>query len=153
LRKTLFALAILPAVFLPACGSDASETASLSETTAASSTTSAPNSAASTSSSRAPVYTAPTTAPRTTTARPTSPSASVADSLFVQAADEYGVQYNSRSEIIGLGHMICQQLDSGTDPWDLATRFVSEADWTSPAAGAMVGSAIAVYCPEHEDKM
>jgi hypothetical protein len=78
-----------------------------------------------------------TTSPRTTSSRttyrppapraPTTPPSSVADALFVAAADEYGVQYSSPAEIIALGHAICSQIDGGANPYDLAARFINEA--------------------------
>jgi len=103
------------------------------------------------------VYTQPRTTSPTSSAPPvprsSAPPASVADALFIASADEYGVQYNADAEIIALGHRICDQINGGVDPWDLSARFVNEAAWTAPAAGAIVGSAVAVYCPEHGNKI
>ncbi len=73
------------------------------------------------------------------------------DAFFVAVADANDVQYSTQAEVIALGHAICSQIDAGVDPYLLAGRFVSNAEWTPVAAGAIVGSAVAVYCPEHGD--
>ncbi len=84
---------------------------------------------------------------------PSAPPRSVADTLFIATADEYDVQYSSRAEITAMEHAICRQVDGGVDPYDLAATFIADAGWTAPAAGAIVGAAVASYCPEHGDQV
>jgi hypothetical protein len=93
-------------------------------------------------------FTSPST-PTTATAPRDSPTSPTDDAFFVAVANANNVQYSSQAEIIALGHAICSQIDGGVDPYMLSSRFVSNAEWTPVAAGAIVGTAVAVYCPEH----
>jgi hypothetical protein len=89
-----------------------------------------------------------------TAAPPSSPSAAtgaVADAVFLATLDEYGVEYTSAQSAAGYGLAICLEIDLGGTPLEVMSGLQSEAGWPPSTAGAVVGAAVAVYCPQHGD--
>jgi Protein of unknown function (DUF732) len=90
--------------------------------------------------------------PRPTTAPPVASTAvpsAVVDEVFIARLDEYGVEYSSRQEAIGYGLMVCMEIDLGGTPLEISSTLTSQAGWPAAVAGAIVGSAVAAYCPQH----
>lgn len=66
--------------------------------------------------------------------------ARTADDFFASASDE---------QIVGLGHSICTDFDNGQTYAQVGVPMLEYVD--ARAAGTVIGSAIAMFCPEHDD--
>ncbi|TCJ70790.1 UNVERIFIED_ORG: uncharacterized protein DUF732 [Dietzia maris] len=74
----------------------------------------------------------------------------VNDASFVSTLDMLGVHYSSTEGAIRLAKTVCSNFESGMDGLTSTMAIVASGMYTSQQAGAMVGAATAIYCPEYE---
>jgi Protein of unknown function (DUF732) len=70
------------------------------------------------------------------------------DDTYMQTLDNAGVGHlHQRAQLITLGHLVCDNISDGMRPIDVAKSIYASADISQHDAGAVVGAAIAAYCP------
>lgn len=145
--------ALLAASPLTACGDDNTDSAS----TSTSASVGAGYTITSTPWSPPPVTWSTTTTPTTTRTparRQTTQAPTSADPIAI-AKDhlaEYGVNLSTKDLISTLAAS-CLALQAGQSYPSLVVEMMDTQDFTAEQAGRVIGTAIAVYCPDQESKI
>ena len=72
------------------------------------------------------------------------------DDHFLSILKQEGItDHVSPAHAIEAGHMVCQKLDGGAKPSDVASDVVNSSSMPAYHAGYFVGAAIKVYCPQY----
>lgn len=75
--------------------------------------------------------------------------ADAADDPFLSALRSKGISVASPQAAIIAGHEVCDELDLGRQPSDVATDVTKNSNLDGYHAGYFVGASIAAYCPKH----
>jgi hypothetical protein len=72
------------------------------------------------------------------------------DDKFISVLKQQGItDHVSPAHAIEAGHMVCQKLDGGASPSDVATDVVNSSNMPAYHSGYFVGAAIKAYCPQY----
>jgi Protein of unknown function (DUF732) len=72
------------------------------------------------------------------------------DDKFLSILKTEGItDHVSPAHAIEAGHMVCQKLDGGASPSDVANDVVNSSSMPAYHCGYFVGAAIKVYCPQY----
>jgi hypothetical protein len=72
------------------------------------------------------------------------------DDHFLSILKSEGItDHVSPAHAIEAGHMVCQKLDGGASPSDVANDVVNSSNMPAYHCGYFVGAAIKVYCPQY----
>jgi hypothetical protein len=72
------------------------------------------------------------------------------DDKFLSILRQEGItDHVSPAHAIEAGHTVCQKLDGGAKPSDVATDVVNSSNMPAYHCGYFVGAAIKVYCPQY----
>ena len=72
------------------------------------------------------------------------------DDHFLSILKQEGItDHVSPAHAIEAGHMVCQKLDGGASPSDVANDVVNSSGMPAYHCGYFVGAAIKVYCPQY----
>lgn len=75
------------------------------------------------------------------------------DSKFLNALKAEGItDHVSPDHAIAAGHMVCQKLDQGSTPNQVAADVVNSSNMPAYHAGYFVGVSIKEYCPQYMPK-
>jgi hypothetical protein len=72
------------------------------------------------------------------------------DDDFVQKVNNVWV-IGAPADLINNAHLVCKDLDSGTDVDRLADAFVSQMGFTSGRAAKFVAASVTHYCPQYSN--
>ena len=75
--------------------------------------------------------------------------ADAVDDAFIAALKAKGINVASPKSAIIAGHVVCDQLDLGRQPSDVATDVTKNSNLDGYHAGYFVGASIAAYCSKH----
>jgi hypothetical protein len=75
--------------------------------------------------------------------------ADAVDNLFLLALKAKGINVGSAQAAIVGGHEVCDELDLGRQPSDVANDVTKNSNLDGYHAGFFVGASIAAYCPRH----
>ncbi len=75
--------------------------------------------------------------------------ATAADDAFLAALTAKGINYESPETAIRSGHLVCQELDSGVAPQQVANDVMANSHLDGYHAGYFVGVSIRAYCPKY----
>ncbi len=75
--------------------------------------------------------------------------ADAADDVFTAALTSKGINFESPQAAIIAGHEVCNELDLGRTPAQVATDVTRNSNLGGYHAGYFVGLAIRTYCPRH----
>lgn len=75
--------------------------------------------------------------------------ATAADDAFLAALTAKGINYESPETAIRSGHLVCQQLESGEAPQQVANDVMTNSHLDGYHAGYFVGVSIRAYCPKY----
>jgi Protein of unknown function (DUF732) len=73
--------------------------------------------------------------------------AAVDSSNFLSALTSRGITFTARQAAIAAGHEVCDELDQGKQPSDVANNVMTQTDLDGYHAGFFVGVSIATFCP------
>jgi Protein of unknown function (DUF732) len=72
------------------------------------------------------------------------------DDKFLSILKSEGItDHVSSAHAIEGGHMVCQKLDEGATPTEVANDVVNSSNMPAYHSGYFVGAAIKVYCPQY----
>jgi Protein of unknown function (DUF732) len=71
------------------------------------------------------------------------------DDSFLAAIKSKGINYESPDTAIKSGHLVCDKLDSGEAPEQVANDIIQNGKLDSYHAGFFVGVSIRAYCPKY----
>jgi hypothetical protein len=72
------------------------------------------------------------------------------DDKFLSILKAEGItDHVSPAHAIEAGHTVCQKLDGGATPTDVANDVVNSSNMPAYHCGYFVGAAIKVYCPQY----
>ena len=72
------------------------------------------------------------------------------DDHFLSILKSEGItDHVSPAHAIEAGHMVCQKLEGGASPSDVANDVVNSSNMPAYHCGYFVGAAIKVYCPQY----
>lgn len=72
------------------------------------------------------------------------------DAQFLAALKSQGITDNvSPAHAIEAGHLVCQKLDQGLTPTEVADDVVSSSSMPAYHSGYFVSAAITAYCPQY----
>jgi hypothetical protein len=72
------------------------------------------------------------------------------DDKFLSILKQEGItDHVSPAHAIEAGHTVCQKLDGGATPNDVANDVVNSSNMPAYHCGYFVGAAIKVYCPQY----
>jgi hypothetical protein len=72
------------------------------------------------------------------------------DDKFLSILKTEGItDHVSPAHAVEAGHMVCQKLDGGASPSDVANDVVNSSNMPAYHCGYFVGAAIKVYCPQY----
>lgn len=72
------------------------------------------------------------------------------DDKFLSILKSQGItDHVSPAHAIEAGHTVCQKLDGGASPADVANDVVNSSNMPAYHCGYFVGAAIKVYCPQY----
>jgi hypothetical protein len=71
------------------------------------------------------------------------------DDNFLGALKAKGINFASTQAAIVAGHEVCDELDLGRQPSDVANDVTKNSNLDGYHAGFFVGASIAAYCPRH----
>ena len=75
------------------------------------------------------------------------------DAKFLKALKSEGItDHVSPNHAIEAGHMVCQKLDQGASPSDVAADVLNSSNMPAYHAGYFVGVSIKEYCPQYTPK-
>ena len=81
----------------------------------------------------------------------TAARADTRDSEFITVLQNEGISdHLSPAHAIEAGHTVCQKLEQGMTPTDVASDVLNSSSMPAYEAGYFVGVAIEVYCPQFE---
>ena len=73
------------------------------------------------------------------------------DNTFIQLLQNEGISdHTSTAHAIEAGHMVCQKLDQGLTPNQVADDVLNSSSMPAYHSGYFVGAAIEIYCPQYE---
>lgn len=76
------------------------------------------------------------------------------DDTFLSALKAEGItDHVSAKHAIEAGHTVCDKLDSGMTPTDVASDVLNSSVMPAYHAGYFVGASIKTYCPQYESKL
>ncbi|OBJ01797.1 hypothetical protein A5660_22995 [Mycobacterium alsense] len=75
--------------------------------------------------------------------------ADAGDDAFLAALHAKGIYFGSPQQAIISGHEVCDELDIGKTPNQVAQTVMSNTDLDGFHAGYFVGASIRAYCPRH----
>ena len=75
--------------------------------------------------------------------------ADAVDDTFLSALKAKGINFASSQAAIVAGHEVCDELDLGRQPSDVANDVTKNSNLDGYHAGFFVGASIAAYCPRH----
>ncbi len=75
--------------------------------------------------------------------------ADAADNTFTAALSSKGINFASPQAAIIAGHEVCDELDLGRTPVQVATDVTKNSNLDGYHAGYFVGLAVRTYCPQH----
>jgi Protein of unknown function (DUF732) len=70
-------------------------------------------------------------------------------SSFLGALTSRGITYGSGQAAIAAAHEVCDELDQGKQPIDVANVVMTQSNLDGYHAGFFVGASIAAMCPRH----
>jgi Protein of unknown function (DUF732) len=73
----------------------------------------------------------------------------VDSSNFHGALSSRGITFASRQAATAAGHEVCDELDQGRQPSDVANTVMTQSGLDGYHAGFFVGASIAAFCPRH----
>jgi formate/nitrite transporter FocA (FNT family) len=68
---------------------------------------------------------------------------------FLGALASKGITYGSKQSVIVAAHQVCEELDKGEQPTDVANDVMTQTALDAYHAGFFVGVSIAAMCPRH----
>jgi len=71
------------------------------------------------------------------------------DDRFLAALQAQGITYQSPEAAVAAGHLVCQELDQGETPQQVAQDVINVSNLDPFHAGYFVGASIGAYCPNH----
>lgn len=78
-----------------------------------------------------------------------SADADAVDTNFLAALKSKGINFASGQSAIIAGHEVCDELDLGRQPSDVASDVTKNSNLDDYHAGFFVGVSIAAFCPRH----
>jgi hypothetical protein len=75
--------------------------------------------------------------------------ADAVDDTFLSALKSKGINFASSQAAIIAGHEVCDELDLGRQPSDVANDVTKNSNLDGYHAGFFVGLSIAAFCPRH----
>jgi Protein of unknown function (DUF732) len=75
--------------------------------------------------------------------------ADAADNTFTAALSSKGINFASPQSAIIAAHEVCDELDLGRTPVQVATDVTKNSNLDGYHAGYFVGLAVRTYCPQH----
>jgi hypothetical protein len=75
--------------------------------------------------------------------------ADAVDTNFLVALKSKGINFASAQSAIIAGHEVCDELDLGRQPSDVATDVMKNSNLDDYHAGFFVGVSIAAFCPRY----
>ena len=75
--------------------------------------------------------------------------ADAVDDTFLAALKAKAINFASSQSAIIAGHEVCDELDLGRQPSDVATDVTKNSNLDGYHAGFFVGVSIAAFCPRH----
>ncbi len=75
--------------------------------------------------------------------------ADAVDDTFLSALKTKGINFASSEAAIVAGHEVCDELDLGRQPSDVANDVTKNSNLDGYHAGFFVGLSIAAFCPRH----
>jgi Protein of unknown function (DUF732) len=76
------------------------------------------------------------------------------DSKFLATLKSVGItDHVSPSHAIAAAHTICQKLDDGMTPTEVATDVLNSSNMPAYHSGYFVGASIDAYCPQYKSKI
>lgn len=72
------------------------------------------------------------------------------DDAFLAALTAKGINYESPDAAIHSAHLVCQELDSGAPPQQVANDVMNNSHLDGYHAGYFVGVSIRAYCPKYQ---
>ena len=75
--------------------------------------------------------------------------ADAVDDTFLAALKAKGINFASSQAAIVAGHEVCDELDLGRQPSDVANDVTKNSNLDGYHAGFFVGASIAAFCPRH----
>jgi len=75
--------------------------------------------------------------------------ADAVDDTFLSALKTKGINFASSQSAIIAGHEVCDELDLGRQPSDVANDVTKNSNLDAYHAGFFVGLSIAAFCPRH----
>jgi hypothetical protein len=75
--------------------------------------------------------------------------ADATDDAFLGALTSKGIHFGSPDKAFIAGHEVCDELDTGKSPTQVASTVQSNSNMDGYHAGFFVGAAIKAYCPQH----
>ncbi len=75
--------------------------------------------------------------------------ADVLDDAFLGALTAKGIHFGSPDKAIIAGHEVCDEIDNGKTPAQVASTVQANSGLDGYHAGYFVGAAIRAYCPAH----
>jgi Protein of unknown function (DUF732) len=75
--------------------------------------------------------------------------ADAVDDKFLTALKSKGINFESAQAAIIAGHEVCDELDLGRQPSDVANDVTKNSNLDGYHAGYFVGASIAAFCPRH----
>jgi Protein of unknown function (DUF732) len=75
--------------------------------------------------------------------------ADAVDDTFLAALKAKGINFASSQAAIIAGHEVCDELDLGRQPSDVANDVTKNSNLDGYHAGFFVGVSIAAFCPRH----
>jgi hypothetical protein len=75
--------------------------------------------------------------------------ADAVDDAFLAALRAKGIQFGSPDKAFIAGHEVCDELDNGKDPSQVASSVMNNSGMDGYHAGYFVGASIRAYCPKH----
>jgi hypothetical protein len=75
--------------------------------------------------------------------------ADAVDDAFLGALIAKGIHFGSPEKAIIAGHEVCDELDNGKTPAQVASTVQANSGMDGYHAGYFVGAAIRAYCPVH----
>jgi hypothetical protein len=77
--------------------------------------------------------------------------ADTTDAKFIALLQNEGItDHVSPAHAIEAGHTVCQKLDGGLTPNEVASDVLNSSSMPAYHSGYFVGAAIEVYCPQYE---
>ncbi|BBX65588.1 hypothetical protein MSAS_47620 [Mycobacterium saskatchewanense] len=75
--------------------------------------------------------------------------ADATDDAFLSALKAKGIKFGSSEKALVAAHEVCDELDNGKSPAQVASTVQSNSDLDGYHAGFFVGASIRAYCPRY----